>query len=111
MDKAKAKYDAKQARRKQNRALRKQGLEVLMGTAAQMIKCTTTKGPQIGKLKKQAEADMRLRCNLNTEIDAGGQGAAAARKAKRKLNDVWTNRRTNSLGEFWNPNASKNFAK
>ena len=99
---AKQKYDAKQLRRKQNRELRKQGLEVLVGNAAGMIACRRTTGPQIGKLQKRAEQDMRIRCSLSGMASSGD---AAAAKAKRKLNDTWTNRYSKNLAGFWNPQA------
>lgn len=104
---AKQKHDAKQLRRKQNRELRKQGLEVLVGNAASMIACRRTTGPQIGALKKRAEQDMRVRCALSDRARNGADAAerAAAAKAKRKLNDVWTNRTQRSLTGFWNPQA------
>lgn len=104
---AKQKHDAKQLRRKQNRELRKQGLEVLVGNAASMIACRLTTGPQIGALKKRAEQDMRVRCVLSDRARNGTDAAerAAAAKAKRKLNDVWTNRNSKSLTGFWNPQA------
>ena len=104
---AKQKHDAKQLRRKQNRELRRQGLEVLVGNAASMIACRHTTGPQIGALKKRAEHDLRLRCALADTAQHGPDAAAraAAAKAKRKLNDVWTNRNAKSLAGFWNPQA------
>lgn len=51
-------------------------------------------------MQKRAEHDVRLRCNLSEAAMAGVPGAA---KAKRKLNDVWTNRNQRSLGDFWRP--------
>lgn len=99
---AKQKYDAKQLRRKQNRKLRKHGLEVLVGNAASMVACRRTTGPQIGALQKRAEQDMRIRCALS---DMARSGDAAAAKAKRKLNNTWTNRYSKSLPGFWNPQA------
>ena len=90
---AKQKYDAKQARRKQNRGLRKHGLEQLTATSSRMVHES-----QIGKLQRRAEHDVRLRCNLSEAAIAGVPGAA---KAKRKLNDVWTNRVSRNLTGFW----------
>lgn len=54
----------------------------------------------LGALQQKAEADVRLRCKLSEAALAGVPGAA---KAKRKLNDVWTNRNQRSLGDFWRP--------
>lgn len=54
----------------------------------------------LGTLQQKAEADMRLRCKLSEAAMAGVPGAD---KAKRKLNDVWTNRNQRSLGDFWRP--------
>ncbi len=51
-------------------------------------------------LQKRAEHDVRLRCNLSEAAMIGVPGAA---KAKRKLNDVWTNRVSRNLTGFWNP--------
>lgn len=56
-------------------------------------------------LQKRAEHDVRLRCKLGHDAihaDTMNERAAAA-KAKRKLNDVWTNRNQRSLGDFWRP--------
>ena len=94
---AKQKHDAKQLRRKQNRALRKLGLEKLTATGSRMVH-----EAQIGKLNRVAEREMRLRYKLGDMAAAGVPGAA---KAKRKLNDVWTNRNSQSLKGFWNPQA------
>ena len=52
-------------------------------------------------LNRKASKDVGLRCKLADLAAAGTPGAA---KAKRKLNDVWTNRNTQSLTGFWNPN-------
>ena len=60
------------------------------------------KRAQIGELQKRAEHDVRLRCNLSEAAMVGVPGAA---KAKRKLNDVWTNRNSRNLTGFWNPGA------
>lgn len=95
---AKQKYDAKQARRKQNRALRQHGLETLPLGAHSMTPSKLVKRAQIGELQKRAEHDVRLRCNLSEAAMAGVPGAA---KAKRKLNDVWTNRVSRDLTGFW----------
>ena len=54
----------------------------------------------LSAMQKRAEHDVRLRCNLSEAAMAGVPGAA---KAKRKLNDVWTNRNQRSLGDFWRP--------
>lgn len=66
-------------------------------------------GPQLalGKLQIAAEHDMRLRCTLAATAQHGKDAAerAAAARAKRKLNDVWTNRNAKSLAGFWNPQA------
>lgn len=94
---AKQKYDAKQARRKQNRALRRHGLETLPRGAHSMTPSKLVKRAQIGELQKRAEHDVRLRCKLSYDADAA--------KAKRKLNDVWTNRNSRNLTGFWNPKA------
>lgn len=92
---AKQKYDAKQARRKQNRALRKHGLEKLTATGSRMVY-----GPQIGQLKKRADKDLAIRRKLG---DLAAQGVPGAAQAKRKLNDTWTNRYSNNLRGFWKP--------
>lgn len=93
-------YELKQARRKQNRELRKHGLEVLQGEHWTKL----DKSAQIGKLQRTAEREVRLRTSLNHTIDNGvGSERAAAAKAKRKLNDVWTNRHSQSLGDYWKP--------
>lgn len=59
----------------------------------------------LGKLQNKAEHDVRQRCTLGNTArhgkDAGERAAAA--KAKRKLNDTWTNRNSKSLTGFWNP--------
>lgn len=54
----------------------------------------------LSAMQKRAEHDVRLRCNLSEAAMAGMPGAA---KAKRRLNDVWTNRNQRSLGDFWRP--------
>ena len=54
----------------------------------------------LSAMQKRAEHDVRLRCKLSEAAMAGVPGAA---KAKRKLNDVWTNRNQRSLGDFWRP--------
>ena len=54
----------------------------------------------LSAMQKRAEHDVRLRCNLSEAAMAGVPGAA---KAKRRLNDVWTNRNQRSLGDFWRP--------
>lgn len=56
----------------------------------------------LSTMQKRAEHDVRLRCNLSEAAMAGVPGAA---KAKRKLNDVWTNRNSRNLTGFWNPKA------
>lgn len=59
----------------------------------------------LGAMQKRAEHDVRLRCKLSHDAihaDTMNERAAAA-KAKRKLNDVWTNRNQRSLGDFWRP--------
>ena len=99
---AKQKYDAKQLRRKQNRALKRHGIESLPLGAHTTTQSKVVKGAQIGALQKRAERDMRLRCKLSEAVLIGVPGAA---KAKRKLNDTWTNRNAKSLAGFWNPQA------
>lgn len=76
-------YNAK-LRRKANRRQRQEGGPAIDLAAAQ----------------KRAEHDVKLRCNLSEAVVAGLPGAA---KAKRKLNDVWTNHKSKSLGDFWRP--------
>ena len=76
-------FDAKR-RRKANRQQRR--------TAATPL--------DLSAMQKRAEHDVRLRCNLSEAAMMGEPGAA---KAKRKLNDVWTNRNQRSLGDFWRP--------
>ena len=56
----------------------------------------------LGALQQKAEADVRLRCKLSEAVLIGVPGAA---KAKRKLNNTWTNRNAKSLSGFWNPKA------
>lgn len=91
-------YELKQARRKQNRELRKHGLEVLRGDHWAKL----DKSAQIGKLQAIAEGEVRLRANLNHTIDTGsGAERAAAAKAKRKLNDKWFNRNVDSISGYW----------
>lgn len=61
----------------------------------------------LGAMQKRAEHDVRLRCKLSHDAihaDTLNERAAAA-KAKRKLNDVWTNRNSRNLTGFWNPGA------
>ena len=102
---AKQKYDAKPARRKQTRALRKHGLETLPPGVHSMTPSKLDKRAQIGELQKRAEHDVRLRCKLShdaSHADTMNERAAAA-KAKHRLNDVWTNRNQRSLGDFWRP--------
>lgn len=89
---AKQKYDAKQARRKQNRALRRHGLETLPLGAHSMTPSKLVKRAQIGELQKRAEHDVRLRSERSRH------GGCAA---KDKLNDVWTNRVSRNLTGFW----------
>ena len=74
----------KATRRKANRKMRTDGGQPL----------------DLLRLNRKAEADVRLRCKLADLAQAGTPGAA---KAKRKLNDTWTNRSTQSLTGFWNP--------
>lgn len=52
-------------------------------------------------LNRKASREVGLRCKLADLAAAGVPGAA---KAKRKLNDVWTNRNQRNLDGFWNPN-------
>ena len=99
---AKQKYDAKQKRRKQNRALKQHGIESLALGAHTTAPSKVIKGAQIGALQKRAELDMRLRCGLGEAVLAGVPGAA---KAKAKLNDTWTKRYSKRLTGFWNPQA------
>lgn len=70
----------KAKRRKANRKARRQGLDI-----------------NLDELQRKAMADVRLRCKLSDMNDP------AARKAKRKLNDVWTNRYSRNLNGFWKP--------
>lgn len=59
----------------------------------------------LSEMQKRAEHDVRLRCKLSHDAihaDTMNERAAAA-KAKRKLNDVWTKRNQRSLGDFWRP--------
>ena len=59
----------------------------------------------LSAMQKRAEHDVRLRCKLSHDAvhaDTMNERAAAA-KAKRKLNDMWTNRNQRSLGDFWRP--------
>ena len=102
---AKQKYVAKQARRKQNRALRRHGLETLPLGAHLLTPSKLVKRAQIGELQKRAEHDVRLRCKLGHDAQHATtlNERAAAAKAKRRLNDVWTNRNQRSLGDFWRP--------
>jgi hypothetical protein len=80
----------RKARRRANRTQRQQG-------GAQL---------DLTSMQKRAERDTKLRCTLlNTMLTGDALERAAAAKAKRKLNDVWTNRRMQSLTGFWNPNA------
>ena len=64
----------------------------------------TDKGMQLdlSAMQKRAEADVGLRCKLG---ELARQGVPGAAKAKAKLNDVWTNRRSASLGDYWKPQA------
>lgn len=50
-------------------------------------------------LNLKAREEVQLRCKLADMAQAGVPGAA---KAKRKLNDNWTNRKAKSLTGFWN---------
>lgn len=95
----KERYDLKQARRKQNRELRKHGLEVLQGEHWAKL----DKSAQIGKLQRVAEREVRLRTSLNHTIDNGADAVerAAAAKAKRKLNVRWYNRGASSVVGYW----------
>lgn len=67
----------------------------------------TDKGMQLdlSAMQKRAEADTKLRCKLSHDAQhaASANERAAAAKAKRKLNDMWTNRRSLSLGDYWKP--------
>lgn len=61
----------------------------------------------LSAMQKRAEHDVRLRCKLSHDAihaDTMNERAAAA-KAKRRLNDVWTNRVSRNLTGFWNPGA------
>lgn len=81
----------KAQRRKSNRQQRREG------------------GPMLDlcAMQKRAERDTKLRCKLSHDSmhAASANERAAAAKAKRKLNDVWTNRSAKSLTGFWNPRA------
>lgn len=59
----------------------------------------------LSAMQKRAEADTKLRCKLGHDARhaASANERAAAAKAKRKLNDVWTNRTSRSLGDYWKP--------
>lgn len=58
------------------------------------------------KMQRKAEHDVKLRCTLlHTVMTGSPLERTAAAKAKRKLNDVWTNRKSSSLTGFWNPTA------
>lgn len=68
---------------------------------------TATPSLDLSAMQKRAEHDVRLRCKLSHDAihaDTMNERAAAA-KAKRKLNDVWTNRNSRNLTGFWNPKA------
>lgn len=95
----KERYELKQARRKQNRELRKHGLEVLQGEHWAKLDKTA----QIGKLQRIAEREVRLRQHLNNTADHGLDAAerAAAAEAKRKLNNKWYNRGAASVVGYW----------
>lgn len=97
-------------RRKMNRKLRLQGLEVLRGTAASCIP-SKNKPTSLNKLGGAATRDMGIRCNLNRVADAGGPEAAQAKRAKRKLNDNWSNRGSARIFGYWNPNGKGNPAR
>lgn len=59
----------------------------------------------LSAMQKRAEHDVRLRCKLSHDAihaDTMNERAAAA-KAKRKLNDTWTNRVNHNLAGFWRP--------
>lgn len=56
--------------------------------------------PDLLKLQRKAERDVKLRCNLGELAKAGDRGAA---KRKRQLNDTWFDRGHVSPGEYWNP--------
>lgn len=71
-------------RRRANRTQRQQGGPTL----------------DLGAMQQRAEHDVKLRCTLS---QAAADGLPGAAKAKRKLNDVWTNRNKRSLGDFWRP--------
>lgn len=60
--------------------------------------------PDLLSLQKRAEKDVKLRCKLGDLARAGNRGAA---KAKRQLNNTWTNRGVVSPGEYWNPNEQR----
>lgn len=90
----------KAQRRRANRKLKQQGIEVLVKQAHHGIRSSAEH--DLHKLNMQARADMELRCRLADMADDGVLGAA---KAKRKLNNNWTERRTQSLGGFWRDKA------
>jgi len=71
----------KAKRRKANRKARRQGLDI-----------------NLNALQRKAVAATSLRCNLSYMTDP------SARKAKRRLNDVWINRNGHTLNGFWNLN-------
>lgn len=81
-------FDAKR-RRKANRQQRR--------TAALPL--------DLSAMQKRAEHDVRLRCKLGHDAQHATtpNERAAAAKAKRKLNDVWTDRVSRNLTGFWNP--------
>ena len=60
--------------------------------------------PDLGRLQKRSEADVKLRCNLADLAKAGDRGAA---KRKRALNNTWTDRGQKGLGDYWNPTAER----
>lgn len=70
---------AKAQRRKANRKARRAGIHL-----------------DLDAMQRKAVADTSLRCNLSYMTDP------AARKAKRKLNDVWVNRNSRNIDGFWN---------
>lgn len=69
----------KAQRRKANRKARRLGLAL-----------------DLDAMQRKAVSDTSLRCNLSYMADP------AARKAKRKLNDVWINRNSRNIAGFWN---------
>ena len=80
----------KQRRQARHAARTRGGIEVLTGGATSKVVL-----PNLGALQRKAERDMGLRIKLADE------NTAASHKAKRKLNDVWTNRNSTSVADAW----------